>query len=89
MQIIKGLVLLGAVAFDLRSKTQGKRSFIGIMMNRFSRVAPEPFIAEAPLSVGASETNRSATPLAQPTAPDELPHGLDKVASSTNSAAPE
>ena len=89
VQIIKGLVLLGAVAFDVRSKMQGKRSFVGIMMNRFSRAAPEPLIAEAPVSVGASETNRSASPSAQPTAPDELPHGLDKVASSTNSAAPE
>jgi putative multiple sugar transport system permease protein len=88
VQIIKGLVLLGAVAFDVRSKMQGKRSFIGIMMNRFSRAAPEPVAAAAPVAVGATETNRSASPAAAPTVPDELPHGLDKVATGTNSYDP-
>ncbi|MET3810722.1 multiple monosaccharide ABC transporter permease [Arthrobacter sp. UYEF3] len=36
-QIIKGLVLLIAVAFDVYNKSQGKRSIIGMMMKNFSR----------------------------------------------------
>lgn len=36
-QIIKGLVLLIAVAFDVYNKTQGKKSIIGMMMKNFSR----------------------------------------------------
>ncbi len=88
VQIIKGLVLLGAVAFDVRSKMQGKRSFIGMMMNRFSGGAPEPVVVAAPVALGASETNRSASPSAQPTVLEELPHGLDKVSSGTNSSSP-
>lgn len=31
-QIIKGLVLLAAVAFDVYNKSQGRRSFVGLMM---------------------------------------------------------
>ncbi len=38
-QIIKGLVLLIAVAFDVYNKTQGKRSIIGMMMKNFSRTS--------------------------------------------------
>ena len=37
IQIIKGLVLLGAVAFDVRSKSQGKPSFIGMMLRALNR----------------------------------------------------
>jgi putative multiple sugar transport system permease protein len=36
-QIIKGLVLLTAVAFDVYNKTQGKKSIIGMMMKNFGR----------------------------------------------------
>ncbi|MFJ5955434.1 multiple monosaccharide ABC transporter permease [Paenarthrobacter sp. NPDC092416] len=36
-QIIKGLVLLAAVAFDVYNKTQGKKSLIGLMMKNFGR----------------------------------------------------
>ncbi|MBK8460927.1 MAG: sugar ABC transporter permease [Micropruina sp.] len=36
IQIIKGLVLLAAVAFDVVSKAQGKPSFIGAIMRAFS-----------------------------------------------------
>ncbi|GAP58380.1 MULTISPECIES: multiple monosaccharide ABC transporter permease [Arthrobacter] len=36
-QIIKGLVLLAAVAFDVYNKTQGKKSIIGLMMKNFGR----------------------------------------------------
>lgn len=34
-QIIKGLVLLAAVVFDVYNKSQGKPSFIGFMMKKF------------------------------------------------------
>ena len=36
-QIIKGLVLLIAVAFDVYNKTQGKKSIIGLMFKNFGR----------------------------------------------------
>ncbi|RKR19369.1 multiple monosaccharide ABC transporter permease [Arthrobacter oryzae] len=36
-QIIKGLVLLIAVAFDVYNKSQGKRSVVGMLMKNFSR----------------------------------------------------
>lgn len=39
IQIIKGLVLLAAVAFDVMSKMRGKPSFIGMIMNGLSRNA--------------------------------------------------
>ena len=34
-QIIKGLVLLGAVAFDVYNKSQGRRSITGLLMQNF------------------------------------------------------
>jgi putative multiple sugar transport system permease protein len=34
-QIIKGLVLLAAVAFDVYNKSQGRRSLVGLMMKNF------------------------------------------------------
>ena len=36
IQIIKGLVLLGAVAFDVMSKRAGRRSFIGMIQEAFA-----------------------------------------------------
>jgi putative multiple sugar transport system permease protein len=36
-QIIKGLVLLIAVAFDVYNKSQGKRSVVGMLMKNFGR----------------------------------------------------
>ncbi|PKQ30671.1 MAG: sugar ABC transporter permease [Actinobacteria bacterium HGW-Actinobacteria-2] len=42
IQVIKGLVLLGAVAFDVVSKKQGKPSVIGLIQRTFSRSAPLP-----------------------------------------------
>ncbi len=48
IQVIKGLVLLGAVAFDVVSKKQGKPSIIGLIQRTFSRSAPLPgAVAEA------------------------------------------
>jgi putative multiple sugar transport system permease protein len=40
-QIIKGLVLLIAVAFDVYNKSQGKKSIIGMMMKNFNRSSTE------------------------------------------------
>jgi len=34
-QIIKGLVLLVAVAFDVYNKSQGKRSITGLLLKNF------------------------------------------------------
>jgi len=36
-QIIKGLVLLAAVAFDVYNKSQGKRSITGMLLKNFQR----------------------------------------------------
>ena len=36
-QIIKGLVLLIAVAFDVYNKSQGKKSIIGMLTQNFNR----------------------------------------------------
>ncbi|QXT63308.1 sugar ABC transporter permease [Tessaracoccus palaemonis] len=41
-QVIKGLVLLAAVAFDVRNKVQGKPSVIGAMTRRFAKDKPNP-----------------------------------------------
>jgi putative multiple sugar transport system permease protein len=46
-QIIKGLVLLAAVVFDVYNKSQGKASFIGLMMKRLGgRDNPDLAVAE-------------------------------------------
>lgn len=41
-QVIKGLVLLAAVAFDVRNKVAGKPSIIGAMSKRFSKDTAKP-----------------------------------------------
>lgn len=40
-QIIKGLVLLGAVAFDVYNKSQGRRSITGLLLKNFGGRATE------------------------------------------------
>jgi putative multiple sugar transport system permease protein len=42
IQIIKGMVLLLAVAFDVRSKLQGRPSFIGMIMSGMNRGSSPP-----------------------------------------------
>lgn len=62
VQIIKGLVLLGAVAVDVISKRRGGPSVIGFLMSRRARQTAEPFPdvpAVAP-TAGANETSRPA-----------------------------
>ena len=46
-QVIKGLVLLAAVAFDVRNKVAGKPSIIGTMTRRFSKDKAEPLPLKA------------------------------------------
>lgn len=51
IQVIKGLVLLGAVAFDVLSKKAGRRSFIGMVTEAFSGRrggAPPPAVGVEP-----------------------------------------
>ena len=59
IQIIKGMVLLLAVAFDVRSKLQGRPSFIGMMMSGMNRTSSPPPVVVTPPDPDAS--------------PDELP----------------
>lgn len=42
IQIIKGMVLRRAVAFDFRSKIQGRPSFIGMMMSGMHGTSAPP-----------------------------------------------
>ena len=67
IQVIKGLVLLGAVAFDVLSKMQGKPSIIGLIQRNLRRgdgnsvVDQTPVRAEAPVpavGVGNVESAR-------------------------------
>ncbi len=83
IQIIKGLVLLSAVAFDVMSKMRGKPSFIGMMMNAFSRNA----------SVTAEQSPVRAAEAAGPSAvqdvasrhEDDVPEGVDHKQSVSDS----
>jgi putative multiple sugar transport system permease protein len=42
VQMIKGMVLLVAVAFDVYNKAQGRRSFTGLIMQQFQRSSSPP-----------------------------------------------
>jgi putative multiple sugar transport system permease protein len=80
VQIIKGLVLLLAVAFDVRSKVMGRRSFIGMMMAAVGRgsapaASAAPAVVTDPGLAGGGGA-RAATPAAMPTVPDDLPDDL-------------
>jgi putative multiple sugar transport system permease protein len=83
VQIIKGLVLLLAVAFDVRSKMQGRRSFIGMMIATVSRSPVNRAGAPAPLDSGsgldAVDSSRSASPSGLPTDPADLPDSFDEM----------
>jgi putative multiple sugar transport system permease protein len=57
IQIIKGMVLLLAVAFDVRSKIQGRPSFIGMMMSGMHRTSAPP-----PPAVGPADPKTPPTP---------------------------
>ncbi len=78
IQVIKGLVLLGAVAFDVMSKARGKPSFIGMIMNAFSRRTDAPVRANE-VTPATGVTNVSAT--------REVPAGVESEASVTDDPA--
>ena len=69
VQIIKGLVLLIAVAFDVYSKSQGRPSIIGLLTRQFSRATPR-----------ARSGPNGGPPPDGPAAPDQ---GLTKTATSS------
>ena len=81
VQVIKGLVLLGAVAFDVYSKSQGKPSFIGMMLKGLQRGGSIP---PGPPSVTPVRADEVAIPTGVAhvarTHRDDLPEGMDKVA---------
>jgi putative multiple sugar transport system permease protein len=58
IQIIKGMVLLLAVAFDVRSKQQGRPSFIGMLMSGMNRSSSAPPVEVAPAGPEASAGER-------------------------------
>ncbi len=57
-QVIKGLVLLAAVAFDVYNKRQGKPSIIGLLMRRGGPAIQ----AENPVTIEAKNEGAIATP---------------------------
>lgn len=78
VQIIKGLVLLGAVAFDVYSKSQGKPSFIGMILKGMQRgrggdgpsgpsggAGPSTPVAEGEEGTGFRNASRSHTGIAE------------------------
>ena len=83
IQIIKGLVLLAAVAFDVMSKMRGKPSFIGMIMNAFSRDAS---VSAKQSPVRAAEApGQSAVQNVASRHEDVVPEGVDSKVSATDS----
>lgn len=70
-QVIKGLVLLAAVAFDVHNKNQGKPSIIGTLMRN---VGKKPDVAEVP--AGTPEAQHLA---GSPEVPGEGPAADNKA----------
>ncbi|HSN12940.1 MAG TPA: multiple monosaccharide ABC transporter permease [Propionibacteriaceae bacterium] len=80
IQIIKGLVLLAAVAFDVLSKVRGKPSFIGMITNAFSKNAS---VTAEQSPVRASEAPaQSAVQHVAVSTHDSLPEGVEEKLSS-------
>ncbi len=78
IQVIKGLVLLGAVAFDVLSKSRGKPSFIGMIMSAFgSKPDPTPVRANE-VSPATGVTNVAASHA------DSVPEGMTSEGSVTD-----
>ena len=75
--VIKGLVLLAAVAFDVYNKNQGKASIIGHLTKAFQRdnapAEPDAALAGAAATTVASG-DPGAAPAAGPVQPDTEPN---------------
>ncbi|PKW26785.1 multiple monosaccharide ABC transporter permease [Phycicoccus duodecadis] len=61
IQVIKGLVLLGAVAFDVLSKKAGRRSFIGMVMEAFGGRRGNAPLEAPPEETGVDEPGARPT----------------------------
>jgi putative multiple sugar transport system permease protein len=83
IQIIKGLVLLGAVAFDVRSKAQGKPSFIGMILSRLGGGRPGALAASG---AGAAAVAEGEAQASQGTPVDDL--GVDVIRTSDTTRDP-
>ncbi|HEY3004396.1 MAG TPA: multiple monosaccharide ABC transporter permease [Kribbellaceae bacterium] len=87
VQIIKGLVLLGAVAFDVYSKSQGRPSFIGMILKGISRGGgdtPGP-AGPTPVRAGEAPTPTGVVHVAR-THQDDLPEGMEKVSTGSETS---
>jgi putative multiple sugar transport system permease protein len=83
VQIIKGMVLLLAVAFDVRSKMQGRRSFIGMLIAGVTRSSGNRGAALPPPETGLggldeADSSRAASPSGLPTDPGDLPESIQE-----------
>ncbi len=72
-QIIKGLVLLGAVAVDVYSKRQGKRSVIGMFQNARRNQSEIHETEQAVIQGKVDQAAASVTDLASTTGSDQAP----------------
>jgi len=75
IQIIKGLVLLAAVAFDVLSKTQGKPSIIGMIQRAFSKGDGNATIDQTPVRAVEAAPRTAVQEVSGSTA-DNLEPGL-------------
>jgi putative multiple sugar transport system permease protein len=83
IQIIKGLVLLSAVAFDVMSKVRGKPSFIGMIMNAVTKdssstAQTSPIRADEAAGPSAVQNVASSHQ-------DDVPEGIDSKVAMTDS----
>ncbi len=74
IQVIKGLVLLGAVAFDVLSKSRGKPSFIGMILSAFGKKADPTPVRANEVSPTTGVTNVAASHA------DSVPEGVTAAA---------
>jgi ribose/xylose/arabinose/galactoside ABC-type transport system permease subunit len=83
IQIIKGLVLLSAVAFDVMSKVRGKPSFIAMIMNAFTK-DPSSTAQQSPVRADEA-SGPSAVQNVASSHQDDVPEGIDSKVSITDS----
>ncbi len=82
IQIIKGLVLLAAVAFDVLSKVRGKPSFIGMIMNAFTKNSGNT-AEQSPVRAGEAP-GQSAVQNVASRLEDSVPEGVEEKLSATD-----
>ena len=77
IQVIKGLVLLGAVAFDVLSKMQGKPSIIGMIQRGMRRGDGNATIDQTPVRAGLAAPKTGVSDVSASTRTD-LDAGLNR-----------